>query len=207
MAFYKMQINTCNKTAYHILKNEVDWILPKFSEGRKSKRGISSSINSGFEGLAFVGISSFLHNRRHKVLHKAVHAMTTKVDIQRDKLIHLENTLVMYGVYNVETLEKLLKIVYALHSRQSMYEKLIAEQITKAYEYYSQMHGDHGIQHYAINSMLYLRMIKDKYIAMYNELHNYAKAIIILAKGYLSISLITPLKLKEIFGISKRNTD
>ena len=36
MAFYKMQINVCNKTAHHILKNKVDLILPKFSEGRKS---------------------------------------------------------------------------------------------------------------------------------------------------------------------------
>ena len=30
MAFYLMQINACNKTAHHILKNEVDLILPKF---------------------------------------------------------------------------------------------------------------------------------------------------------------------------------
>ena len=54
------------------------------------------------------------------------------------------------------------------------------------------MHGDRSIQHYAINSMLYLRMIKDKYIEMYNEFisqpHNYAKVIRILAKGYLPIS-------------------
>ena len=49
-----------------------------------------------------------------------------------------------------------------------MYEKLFAGQITKAHEYFSQMHGDYGIQHYAINSMVYLRMIKDKYIEMYN---------------------------------------
>ena len=69
------------------------------------------------------------------------------------------------------------------------------------------MHGDHGIHHYAINSMLYLRMIKDKCIEMYNEfisqLHNYAKAIRIMAKGYLPISLITPLKLKEILASVK----
>ena len=31
MAFYKMQINTCNKTAHHILKNEVHLILLKFN--------------------------------------------------------------------------------------------------------------------------------------------------------------------------------
>ena len=35
--------------------------------------------------------------------------MSSKVDIQRNKLMHLENTLVMYGVYDTETLEKLIK--------------------------------------------------------------------------------------------------
>ena len=94
----------------------------------------------------------------------------------------------MYGVYNAETLEKLIKIVHTLHSRQSMYIKLIAGQITKTYKY-SQMHGDHGIQHCTINSMLYLRTIKDKYIELCSEftsqLHNYAKAIRILAEGWL----------------------
>ena len=159
MAFYKMQINACNKTVHHILKDEVDLILLKFPEGRKSKRGIFSAIFSGLVGLAFEGISSFLHNRRHKALHKTLRAMSSKVDIQRNKLIQLENTLAMYGVYDAETLKKLTKTVHKSHSRQSMYEKLFAVQITKAYEYYSQMHRDHGIQHYAINSMLYLRML------------------------------------------------
>ena len=50
----------------------------------------------------------------------------------RNKFIQLENTLVMYGVYNAETLEKLIKTVHTLHNRQSMYEKLFAVQITKA---------------------------------------------------------------------------
>ena len=81
-----MQINACNKTACHTLKN--DLILPKFPEGRKSKRGIFSAIISGFAGLAFEGISSFLHNRRHKALHKVVCTMSAKTDIQRNKLVH-----------------------------------------------------------------------------------------------------------------------
>ena len=55
--------------------------------------------------------------------------------------MHLENTLVMYGVYNAETLERLVKTVHALHSRQSMYESLFAGRTSAAYEYYSQMHG------------------------------------------------------------------
>ena len=64
MSFYKLEINAHNKTAHHILKNEVDLILTKFPEGRKNKRGIFSAIISGFVGLAFKGILSFLHNKK-----------------------------------------------------------------------------------------------------------------------------------------------
>ena len=35
MAFYKIEINVCNKTAHHISKNEVDLILRRFPECRK----------------------------------------------------------------------------------------------------------------------------------------------------------------------------
>ena len=54
-----------------------------------------------FIGLAYEGISSFLHNRRHK----AVKAMDSKTAIQHKKLMHLEDSMVMYGIYNAETLE------------------------------------------------------------------------------------------------------
>ena len=80
----------------------------------------------------------------------------------KNKFMHLEDTLVMYGVCSAEILEKLIKTVHVPHSRQSTYESLFMGQMTKAYEYYSQMHGGHCIQHYAINLMLYLRTIKDK---------------------------------------------
>ena len=40
MAFYKMQIDACNTTPHHILKNEVDLILPKFYSEQRNKRGI-----------------------------------------------------------------------------------------------------------------------------------------------------------------------
>ena len=145
-------------------------ILPKFNEGQKNKKGIFSAIIIGFIGLAFEGISSFLHIRRHKVLLKAVKPMSVTTYMQRNKLMHLENTMVMYGIYNAETLENLVKTVHALHSRQTLYENLFTGRTSAAYESYSQMCGSHGIHHYAVNSMLYLRTIKDKYIEIYNEI-------------------------------------
>ena len=151
-----MQIKAHNATAHHTLKKEVDLILPKFYTHQKNKRGIFSMIITGFFGLPFEGISSFLHHKRHKALHKAVKAMSISTDTQRNELMHLENTLVMNGIYNAETLENLVKTVHVLHSRQTLYKNLFAGKTSVAYEAYLQMHDAHGIQHYAANSMLCL---------------------------------------------------
>ena len=50
MAFYKMHIKACNATVHHILKNEVDLILPKVYTEQRNKRGIFSTIISGIIG-------------------------------------------------------------------------------------------------------------------------------------------------------------
>ena len=135
--------------------------------------------------------------------------MSISIDIQRNKPIHSENTLVMYGIYNAETLENLVKTVHALHGRQTLYKGLFAGQTSAAYEAYSQMHGTHGIQHYTVNSMLYLQMIKDKYIEIYSEfisqLQIYAKAVRILAKGYLHNFTCDTIKITRNSRCSKRS--
>ena len=51
---------------------KVDLILPKFQTERRNKRAIFGTIISGCLGLAFEGILSFLHHKRHRALQKAV---------------------------------------------------------------------------------------------------------------------------------------
>ena len=51
--------------------------------------------------------------------------MSIQTDIQRNKCMHLENNLVMYGIYNAEMLERLVKTVHPLHSRQTLVQKPI----------------------------------------------------------------------------------
>ena len=155
--YYRDQAYSSNHTAYNILKKKISLILPQYTE-RKVKWGIITSLISGFIGLAYEGISSFLHHRRHKALHKAVKAMETKANIQCNKLMHLEDTMVMYGVYNVETLEKLVKTVHIMHNNTTPMEKLFTWYINQR-----------GGQHHAVNTLLYLRALREKYVTMYEE--------------------------------------
>ena len=73
-------------------------------------------------------ISSFLHNKRHKALHKVVTAMDSKSAIQHNKLMHLENSMVMYGIYNAETLEQPIHTVCHIHNTTSSNEGQFAGQ-------------------------------------------------------------------------------
>ena len=83
---------------------------------------------SSFIGLAYEGISSFLNHRHNKALHNAVNAMDRQVDIQCNKLMQSENSMLMYSVYNVETLEKLITTVHNIHNTTSSHERLFAGQ-------------------------------------------------------------------------------
>ena len=134
--------------------------------------------------------------------------MNDQVNIQCNKLIKLDDTMLMYGIYNTETLEKLINTAHEIHNAASSHEKLFAGEHNPSL--FGMLYTDaSGIQQNATNSLLFLRIIQDKYISLYRELitqlHTYISAIRILAKGYLPNTLITPKKLQDILTEIKRS--
>ena len=60
IAFYKKQIDYYNWIAYEIITNEFTLILPTVLKQERHKRGIITSLITGFIRLAYEGISTFL---------------------------------------------------------------------------------------------------------------------------------------------------
>ena len=108
---------------------------------------------SGFIGVAYEGISSFLHNRRQKALHKTVQAIDSKATIQQNKLMYLENSVVMYDIYNAEILENHIHTMHHMHNSTTEIEILFAAQLNTAHTWYI---NAQDTQHYAIDSLLLL---------------------------------------------------
>ena len=151
--------------------------------------------------MPIYNVNWFLIIVYYSILEKAMIGMNSEAQFQCNKLLKLDNTMLMYGINNAETLEKLINTVKELHDVTSLHEKSFA--------------GEHnpslfrilytnalGVQQYAFNSLLFLRIVQDKYISLYKELvtqlQSYISAIRVLAKGYLPTTLITPSKLQEI---------
>ena len=148
----------------------------------------------------FEGISNFLHHKRHKTLNKAIKQINERQNIEHNRIYHLEDTMIMYGKYNSDTLTNLIDMVHRMHNLTSQKEKLF---VGKVNEWLKQQLTHFNNEHsYSINTLLFLRTIKEKYVRMYerliNELKSYSKAICILSKGYWPISLIPPSKLETI---------
>ena len=163
---YQRQIQYYNKTAYDTLANDIGKILPKFPTDKRQRCGailasILGSIASKVIGLAYEGISSFLHHKRHKALHKAVAVMNKKTNVQHDQIHHLEDSMIikcvyclinlveawyssfkpmycsreyqastrsmiMYGIYNSDTLKELKDTVHRMQNFTTWNEKTFA---------------------------------------------------------------------------------
>ena len=110
--------------------------------------------------------------------------------------------MIMYGVYNVDTLEKLIQMVHKMNNRSIWYEKLYARHVNKWFEMYS---ASQGANYYAIHSLLYLRTIQEKYIKMYKRFVNQLKRIFPTNKNsvkrlFIYISFTTFKISKDITG-------
>ena len=88
--------------------------------------------------------------------------MDSKTTIQHNKLMQLENSMLLYVIYNTETLEKLINTVHNIHNTTSLHERLSAGQHSSL-TFRSLYANLLGVHHYSIHLLLYLRTVQDKY--------------------------------------------
>ena len=89
----------------------------------------------------------------------------------------------LFGIYNAETLEKLISTVHKMHNITTPNERLFVGKPGSSFTWYL---TKEGVNHYAINTLLFLRILREKYVKMYEEfimqLCMYAKVIRIVLK-------------------------
>ena len=122
--------------------------------------------------------------------------------------------MIMYGKYNLDTLMELVNMVHHMQNVTTWKEKVFISEMNEWFKH--TLEDIHNEFDYSIDAVLFLTMVKEKYVRMYkkfiNELKSYSKAIRILSKGYLPITLIPSSKLEAILqqvqlAITKSNQD
>ena len=121
--------------------------------------------------------------------------------------------MIMYGVYNCDTLKDLIDTVHRMQNFTTWNEKTFTGKFHDWMEIYSQ---DEGVHNYAINSVLFLTTVQEKYVKMYErfieKLKLYSRAIRVYQKGIYPFPCYLPSKLEKILkevriAIAKSNKD
>ena len=114
----------------------------------------------------------------------------------------------LHEIQQNEKITLLINTVQDIHNVTSSHEKLFAVEHNPTMFRLLYMNAL-GIQQYAFNLLLFLRVVQDIYISLHKELitqlRSYVSAIRVLAKGYLPTTLITPSKLLEILAEVKKS--
>ena len=109
---------------------------------------------------------------------------------------------------------ELVKTVHQMQNVTTWKEKIFVSEMNEWLKH--KLADIHNKFDYSIDAMLFLTTVKEKYVRMCEkfiaELKSYLKAIRILSKEYLPITLITPSKLEAILkqvqiAIAKKNQD
>ena len=118
--------------------------------------------------------------------------MENKVNLQCNKLMHIEDCMVMYGINSAETLEILITTAHKMHNITTPNERLFAGKLSSLFAWYL---TKEEVNHYIINSLLYLRTLREKYVKMYEQfimqLCMYAKVIKIIKWLFTNFSYNT----------------
>ena len=114
--------------------------------------------------------------------------------VVQNRLQQYENDFLMYGKYNIETLEKVINTVNSLHQRQTQLEKIFAktregpvEQIIDAISF-------------NFDLQLYIRLLEEELVNQYHILETASKdllnGIATLGQGKLPRELVSDTRLR-----------
>ena len=168
------------------------------SAGKRKRRGLQVFLSAlpVLITLTVESISSFLKHKQERQITDAVKTMRQDQSITANRLQQNSNDFLMYGRYNVETLDKIIETVNALHAKQTELEKVFAStDFSQAKAFL------HSIS-FGFDLQMYMRLTEEEHVNQYNLLEVAAKdlmrGIATLGQGRLPQELFPDDRLKSI---------
>ena len=171
---------------------------------------------AGLATIAIESIGAFLQKKHNKALEKGLKAIKSDQDLAWNSIKQLEDDFLLYGKYNLDSLEKIIHTVNHLGDRVHQMESLL---VGKDHSVATQqfLHSNYlGRLLFAHKLNIYLTSVQETQLRLYDELERvlreFLSAVEILSRGYLPASLFPPSTLCRITSnalqmVQKKNPD
>ena len=186
-----------------------------YSESR-NKRGVMAFLPliGKIATIAVEALGSHLQRKRQRAMIKAVNHLQSKQFLTKNQLYKLEKEFLMYGEYDVQSTDGLIKVLKNLNNRTVFLEKMLTGQSHKMMMKY--VTEGRGIDIYAHQINLYVQAMRERYLRtpenLIAEVRLLLRSIATLSKGYLPPQLFSPtdlvkISLSALSMIQKRHPD
>ena len=163
-----------------------------------TKRGFAAFIPAlaGLATIAVESIGSFLQKKHNAALSKGLNAIKSDQSLAWNSIKQLEEDFLLYGKYNLDSLEKIIHTINHLGERvHRMEELLLGKDHSMATQQF--LHASSiGRLLFTHKLNIYLMSVQETQLRLYDELERvlreFLSAIRILSKGYLPASLFPP---------------
>ena len=166
--------------------------------------------------IAIESIGAFLQKKHNKALEKGLKAIKSDQNLAWNSIKQLEDDFLLYGKYNLDSLEKIIHTVNHLGDRVHQMEGLLMGKdhsvATRQF-----LHSNYlGRLLFAHKLNIYLTSVQETQLRLYDELERvlreFLSAVEILSRGYLPASLFPPSTLCRITSnalqmVQKKNPD
>ena len=166
--------------------------------------------------IAVEGIGAFLQKKCNKALGRGLKAIKSDQTLAWNSIKQLEDDFLLYGKYNIDSLEKIIHSINHLGDRVYQMENLlmgkdhsVARRQFLHFNYLGRLLFAHKLS-------IYLTSVQETQLRLYDELERvlreFLSAVEILSKGYLPASLFPPSTLHRITSnalqmVQKKNPD
>ena len=184
----------------------------------RTKRGFAAFIPAlaGLAMIAVESIGSFLQKKHNAALAKGIKAIESDQKLAWNSVKQLEDDFLMYGKYNLDSLEKIVHTINHLGDRVHHMESLFMGEnplVTKTQFLHINFIGRLLFAH-KLN--IYLTTVQETQLRLYDELERVLRVFLsaaeTLSKGYLPASLFPPSVLCNITSnsltmVQRKNLD
>ena len=176
--------------------------LKPMSGPLRMRRGIGALILSAIPGLitlAVESVGSWIKGKQQKRVDEVVSTMRVESQVNRNKLRQYSNDFLMYGKYNIDTLQNVIDTVNAMHRQQTELERQEAS---------GRAFGDTDklveSMKFGFDLQFYMKVSDDEHVKQLQVLECASKEVIrgitVLSQGRLPQDFFSDSRLKEILS-------
>ena len=176
------------------------------SEHVREKRGLlglAVPILGKLATIAIEALGSHLQKKRRRAMAKALERMESKQFLNKNQLYKLDHDFLMFGDYDIQTTDGMIRLLSNLNNRTQYLEKIITGKDPTAARNFLK-NNIRGTEIFTHQVRMYMQAMRERYLRvpenLISELRLLLRSIAILSRGYLPPQLFSPTDCKDLTG-------